>query len=199
MPKAVFICVLTILAALGAGAADAAQSRPSERSKGVSLNPFGLVGTFGGLLDVQYEFRRTKQQSIALRADFGGQSWGAYNSFSAFGVGGMWRMWPNKSALNEWYWGPAASLNFLTITIKDPWLMTSGSSNGVALGVGIEGGYQYIAPRGGPLPEGLLLDGGLGLRLVFGSLKAKVGNYSVTAPLSGFGFFLRGGIGYAWK
>jgi len=137
--------------------------------------------------------RRSADSSIALRLDFGGQDFGPYNSFSAFGVGGMYRMWPDKTAMREWYWGPAASLNFLSISLKDPFFGTTGSSSGVALGIGAEGGYQYI------FPSGFLLDGSAGLRLVFGSLKASVGSYSVTVPLNGFGFYLRGGVGYAWK
>jgi len=186
--------VLIILIATLAAAPAAAEQRGGPRGdKAVSMNPIGLLGTFGGLLDLQYEMRRSADNSIALRADIGGQSWGAYNSYTAFGVGGMYRMWPGKKALREWYWGPAASVNFLSITVQDPRGVTSNSSSGVAVGIGAEGGYQYI------FPSGILLDGSLGLRLVIGSLKASVGNYSSTVPLSGLGFFLRGGVGYAWK
>jgi len=193
------LCVIALgVAAAGQPVHAAGRGNPGERNA-VSLNPFGLISFFGALLDVQYEMRRTMDSSIAFRAGIGGRDFGPYNSFTAFGVGGMYRMWPQKTALQGFYWGPSAAVSVLSISIENPSSRTSASSTGLALGIGAEAGYQHIFHASSGMPEGFLLDGSFGLRFTFGSLGASAGGYSVTVPWSGLDYYLRGGIGYAWR
>jgi len=161
--------------------------------KAVSVDPFGLVGAFGGVLNLQYEQRMNKQHSWAGRLGFGGQDFGPGNTYSTIAFGGIYKFWIEKHSIQGWYWGPDAGISILSIKVRDPFGGTTASSSGVAFTIGAEGGYQYV------FDGGFMLDGALGAGLTFGSLTAKVGNYSFTLPISGFGFYLRGGIGYAWK
>lgn len=159
----------------------------------VSVDPFGLIGAFGGILNLQYEHRMNKEHSWAGRVGFGGQGFGPGNSYSNIALGAEYRFWIEKHGIQGWYWGPDAAINILSITVKDPFYGTTASSSGLAIMIGAEGGYQYV------FEGGFMLDGALGAGLTFGSLKAKVGAYEFTVPISGFGIYLRGGIGYAWK
>lgn len=180
-----------IVGLVGAYPAYAANQPKVDVDKVLTGEPIGLL--FNGVLSGQYEMLRSEKNSLALRAGIGGKSFGTDASYFTFMAGGMYRFWPMETAMQEWYWGPTGNIFIMSIKVRNPISGSDESSTGFGLGLGAEGGYQYI------FPSGFTLDGAVGLQLVFGALSAGSGSYEVTVPMSGFYPYLRVGIGYAWR
>ena len=184
--------LIGLLVALGlAIPAAAAKQEKVDVERVLTGEPLGLL--FNGVLSGQYEIRKSDKNSLAFRGGIGGKSFGTDASYFSIMAGGMYRFWPMETAMQEWYWGPTANIFVMNIKVTNPFTGSDDSSTGFGLGMGAEGGYQYI------FPSGLTLDGAIGLQLVFGSLSAGSGSYEVTIPMSGFYPYLRAAIGYAWK
>jgi hypothetical protein len=187
----IVIGIVAVMAIAWVSPATAERQPKVDVDKAITGEPLGLL--FNGVLSGQYEMQMSDKNSLAFRGGIGGKSFGTDASYFTFMAGGMYRFWPMERVMQEWYWGPTAGIFIMSIDVKNPINGTTETSTGFGLGLGAEGGYQYI------FPSGFTLDGAIGLQLVFGSLSAGSGSYEVTVPMSGLYPYLRAGIGYAWK
>lgn len=150
----------------------------AQPNKAIMINPLGL---FWGVMNVQYEFRYTSENSIAVRANFVGYDIGSFSN-SAFGLGGSYR-WYSKSkpVVGLWY-GPSADLLFWSAKEKNRIAPATYKSS--FLGIGGDVGYKWNFNQFGVEIFG-------GLRYYFGEIAGlSFGGASLVAGLS---------LGYLWK
>lgn len=167
--KNYFILVLILLVNLNLYA---------QHNKAVMVNPLGL---FWGVMNIQYEFRYTAENSIALRANFVGYDLGSFSN-SAFGFGGSYRWYPNtKPVVGLWY-GPSADLLFWSAKEKNRIVPNTYTSS--FFGIGGDVGYKWDFNQFGVEIFG-------GLRYYFGQIAGlSFGGASLVAGLN---------LGYLWK
>lgn len=147
------------------------------QSKAVTVNPLGL---FWGVLNVQYEFRYEKDNSIALRANFVGYDIGSFSN-SAFGFGGTYRWYHStKPVVGLWY-GPSADLLFWTAKEKNK--ITSATYKSSFLGVGGDIGYKWNFNQFGVE--------------IYGGLRYYIGDIA-GLPFGGASLIAGVNLGYIW-
>src|SRR5579864_7219849 len=87
-------------AASASAPATSAPDAKASYSGAITINPLSLIF---GLLDAQYEMRLDSGSSLAFRGDFLNLSL-LNTSYSAYGAGLAYRMYPGHEALHHFYW-----------------------------------------------------------------------------------------------
>lgn len=160
----------------------------SSYAGALTLNPVELII---GAADAQYEQRLNLESSLCYRLFLWDLSL-ADTSFSAFGLGAAYRMYPGHNALHYFYWGPGVSLLDVSVKLSDPEAGVSGSGSGVVFGPSIEAGWQFV-----PF-DAFAIDLGVSLTYYVGDVSASAGGVSSSAAFSGLDPGFRLGMGYAW-
>ncbi len=150
----------------------------AQPDKGVMVNPLGF---FWGVMNVQYEFKYTSENSIALRANFVGYDLGSFSN-SAFGFGGSYRWYSNSKPIVGFWYGPSADLLFWSAKEKNRIVPATYKSS--FFGIGGDIGYKWNFEQFGVEIFG-------GLRYYFGEIAGlSFGGASLIAGLN---------LGYLWK
>jgi hypothetical protein len=165
---AALICV----GALGISSTSAsAQARPSSKGSVISLDVLGLA--YGHPLTIQYEWRTGPTNSWALRGYF----WPTRDNFSAFGVGGAYRIYVADSrALTGLSIAPAADVFFFSNSYADRTAMV--------IDIGGDLAYKWIFDQFSVEP-------------MFG-LRIGIGGSETASFATGFQPVLSANLGYAW-
>jgi hypothetical protein len=147
-----------------------AQARPSSKGSILSIEPFGLLGIGAyKYIQLQYEWRLTQDNSIALRAAL----LPAYAGVSGFGVGGSYRF----------YVADGRALTGLNVSPGiDLVLLSAGNASYQTIGIGGDLAYKWIFDSFGVEPYFRLRQNFAGSEGYYAGLDYGVGVY----------------LGYAW-
>jgi hypothetical protein len=153
-----------------------------------------ILGLAYGTPTIGYEQMLGVENSVTGQIGF--RNWGGPGySLSTLGLLGSYRWWIGEHArLQGFYAGPLVTVNLVTASydLSGPsgGFLRRESASGYGVGVGAEGGYQWI------LPMHLTLGLGLNAGFSFGGLSLAPGAPSFSAY--GLGTGLSGTIGYAF-
>jgi hypothetical protein len=186
--KNILIIAMAILLALPSCSSLIAQETKTQDLPGntLTVNPLGLII---GLVDGQYEMRLDPGSSLGIRGTYFGFKIGDW-SYTAFGGGAAYRMYPKQTALEGLYWGP--TLVALMAQIKYDNSYSEGSANWLTIVPGLELGNQWV------WDSGIVLDLGVGISYYTVSApsiktKDKISGIESNETVSGTGL---SGIGY---
>jgi hypothetical protein len=153
-----------------------------------------ILGLAYGTPTIGYEQVLGTENSFTGQIGF--RNWGGRGYYlSSLGLMGSYRWWLGEHArMQGFYAGPVVGLNMLSASYdlndSSGALLRRESVSGYGVGVGAEGGYQWI------LPMHLTLGLGLNAMFSFGGLSVASGAPSLSA--FGLGTGLSGTIGYAF-
>jgi hypothetical protein len=137
--SSVAVALLAIMT-VGTSSNALAQARPSSKGSMLSIEPLGLlgIGQFR-LFQLQYEFRLSQDNSLALRAAL----LPAYAGVSGFGVGASYRFFvADGRALTGLNVSPGIDL----------FLLSAGSASYQTIGIGGDLAYKWIFDEWGVEP-----------------------------------------------
>jgi len=175
--------------ALAAGIAAPAGAEEGNWGNAASINPLPLII---GMVDGQYEMRLNSGASLPLRLSYWGWDLSSWK-YTRIAVGGAYRMFSDKKALEGLYWGPQAAFNYNKATYTDVF-SNSADVTVMGIGVGVEGGKQWIW-KGGFLVD---LGASVGYNLQSDAVVKVNGTEYKASGGAGIGFGFRLGLGFAW-
>jgi hypothetical protein len=157
-----------------------------------------VLGFVYGLPTIGYEQALGDENSFTAQLGFRSQGAANFN-VSYLGLMGSYRWWVGDHAkMQGIYVGPLGTIQTVNVSYDATTINTTTfavtttkkSATSMILGVGAEGGYQWI------LPAHFTFGVGLNLGYYFGSL--DLGSGSPSIPFGGFGAGLDGRVGYAF-
>jgi hypothetical protein len=185
-------CLVLVGVMALSSAALAKKSKGSSGRKNVNavsgdvfINPLGLLF---GVLNAGYEGKLANNQSWTAQGLFSGRGIGDW-SYTMMGVGGSWRFYFDEDKpMQTLFVGPMAEIVNFSFGYKI--LDKHYNSSSTMLGVGAEGGYQWI------FDNGFVITPMLQLVYLAGTVNLESGAPAV--PFGGVGLGLGLSVGYAF-
>jgi hypothetical protein len=155
----------------------------------VFINPLGFLY---GTPTIGFEHALSGGDLHSFTAQFGFRNYGGTGyDLNYLGLLGSYRWWlGNHARLQGFYAGPLGTIQFVNVGYDVGFPATHQSTSASLIGVGGEGGYQWI------LPFHMTLGVGLNAAYYLGNLSTASGAPSI--PFGGLGAGLQGTVGYAF-